>query len=43
MAFLSMIFFGFLGVCAIVGCVRLGKLVIRGINALFDSIEDRMG
>ena len=40
-AFLSTIFFGFLGVCAIVACVRSGKLLIKGINRLFDKIDNK--
>ena len=40
-AFLSTIFFGFLGVCAFVACARSGKLVIRGINSLFNWIESK--
>lgn len=42
MAFLSMIFFGFLGVCAIVAFARSGKLVIKGINNLFNWIENKI-
>ena len=41
MAFLSMIFFGFLEVCAIVAFARSGKLVIRAINSMFDKIDDK--
>ena len=40
-AFLSTIFFGFLGVCAIVACFRSGKLLIKGINSLFDKIDNK--
>ena len=40
MALLSMIFFGFLSVCAVVACLRAGKLVVKAINGLFDKIED---
>nr|DAI45424.1 MAG TPA: hypothetical protein [Caudoviricetes sp.] len=31
----------FLAACAVVACVRAGKLVIRTINTIFDRIEDR--
>lgn len=41
MSFLSMIFFGFLGICGLVGCARAAKLVIRAINGLFDKLEDK--
>lgn len=41
MAFLSMIFFGFLGICGLVGCIRAAKLAIRAINGLFDKLEDK--
>lgn len=43
MSMLSFVFFGFLSVVALVGCVRTGKLVIRAINSLFDRIEDKLG
>ena len=43
MAFLSMIFFGFLSVCSVVACLRAGKLVVKAINGLFDKIEDKIG
>ena len=43
MSILSFIFFGFLSVVAVVGCVRAGKLLVRAINGLFDRIEDRIG
>ncbi len=42
MSMLSFVFFGFLSVVALVGCVRTGKLVIRAINSLFDRIEDKL-
>ena len=41
-AFLSTIFFGFLGVCAFVAFARSGKLVIKGINNLFNWIESKL-
>ena len=43
MSILSFIFFGFLSVVAVVGCVRAGKLLVKAINGLFDRIEDRIG
>ncbi len=43
MSFLSFIFFAFLGVCLIVGCKRACRVVIRGINYLFDRIEEKIG
>ncbi len=43
MDILSFIFFGFLSVVAVVGCVRAGKLLVRAINALFDKIEEKIG
>lgn len=43
MSILSFIFFGFLRVVAVVGCIRCGKLMIRAINGLFDKIEDKIG
>lgn len=41
MEFLSLIFFTFLGICAVVACFRSGKVVIRMINNVFDKIEDK--
>lgn len=43
MAFLSCIFFGFLGVCAFVGCARAGRIMVKAINTLFDKIEEKLG
>ena len=43
MALVSLIFSGFLGVCAIVACVRSAKIVINMLNGLFDRLEDRFG
>ena len=43
MSVLSFIFFGFLSVVAVVGCVRALKLVIKAMNGLFDKIEDKFG
>lgn len=43
MALLNLIFFGFLGACAIVVSVRAGKLVIKAINGIFDRIESFLG
>ena len=40
MAMLSTIFYAFLSMCAMVGCIRAAKLVIKSINSLFDKIED---
>ena len=42
MELLSTIFFAFLSICAAVGCVRAGKLVIKAIHGLFDRIEVRI-
>lgn len=42
MSILSFIFFGFLSVVAVVGCVRCAKLMIRALNGLFDKIEDKI-
>lgn len=42
MGILSFIFFGFLSVVAVVGCIRAGKLLVRAVNALFDKIEDKI-
>lgn len=41
MTVLSFIFFGFLGVIAFVGCVRMGKIIVKAINHMFDKIEDK--
>ena len=38
-AFLSMIFWFFVGVWAIKACVRSGRLVSKGIDKLFDKLE----
>lgn len=43
MAMLSTIFYAFLSMCAMVGCIRAAKLVIKSINSLFDKIEDKLG
>lgn len=43
MAMLSAIFYAFLSMCAMVGCIRAAKLVIKSINSLFDKIEDKLG
>ncbi len=43
MSFLSFVFFTFLGIVAVIGCVRTLKLVIRAMNRLFDKIEDKIG
>ena len=40
---LGFIFFSFLGAVALVACVRAGKLVVKGINRLFDNIEKKIG
>lgn len=37
MAFLTTIFFAFLGICGLVGCARALRLVIRAINGIFDK------
>lgn len=42
MGFLSFILFAFLGVCLIVGCKRACRVVVRGINYLFDKIEEKI-
>ncbi len=42
MTILNSIFNVFLGICAMVGCLRAAKLVIRTINSLFDKIEDKL-
>lgn len=42
MTFLSIILFTFLGVCLIVGCKRACKIIVRGINYLFDKIEEKI-
>lgn len=41
MSVLSFIFFMFLGVIAIVVCARMGKIVVKAINHMFDKIEDK--
>ena len=41
MSILSMIFFGFLSIVAVKLCVRSAKVGLRGIDSLFDRIEDR--
>ena len=43
MSFLSFILFTFLGICMIVGCKRACRVIIRGINYLFDKIEEKIG
>lgn len=43
MSFLSFIFFAFVGVCLIVGCRRAVRLIVRGINYLFDRLEEKIG
>lgn len=43
MSFLSFVFFSFLGIVAVIGCIRALKLVIRAMNGLFDKIEDKIG
>jgi hypothetical protein len=43
MSVLSLIFFGFLSVVAVVGCLRAGKLVVKLINSFFDKIEKKIG
>lgn len=43
MSFLSFILFTFLGICMIVGCKRACRVIIRGINYLFDRIEEKIG
>lgn len=43
MGFISFILFAFTGVCLIVGCKRACRLVIRGINYVFDRIEEKIG
>ena len=37
------ILFAFLGICMIVGCKRAMRVVVRGINYLFDKIEEKIG
>lgn len=41
MAVLSVIFFAFIGVVAVVGCARMAKIIIKAINRWFDKIEDK--
>ena len=41
MAFLTTIFFAFLGICGLVGCARALRVVIRAINGIFDKWEDK--
>lgn len=42
MMMLSSIFNVFLGICAMVACLRAAKMVIKAINCLFDKIEDKL-
>lgn len=42
MAFLGMIFWGFVGVWAIKACFRSGRLVSKGIDSIFDKLEGLM-
>jgi hypothetical protein len=34
-----LIFFGFIGICAIVAAVRSARMLVRAINKLFDKLE----
>jgi hypothetical protein len=43
MSFLGFILFAFLGVCLIVGCKRAFRVIVKGINYLFDKIEEKIG
>ena len=43
MGILSFIFFTFLSIVAIVGCIRCGKLLIRALNSMFDKVEKKIG
>jgi len=41
MAFLSFIAFTFIGICAIVAACRSVKLTIKGINTIFNKLENK--
>lgn len=43
MDFLGFILVMFVGSCLIVGCKRAFRIVIKGINYLFDKIEEKIG
>lgn len=42
MWFISFILFLFLGICLIVGLRRAIRVIVKGINYLFDRVEEKI-